>query len=472
MNIKKGLKIQKAKAFARDLHKDHSRLTGENVFRHVSRVHNHLRDAGVQDEDILIASLLHQSLTFSKEIEPLVKKEFGEEVWNIINAYHKLSDASISFESAKGVNEKYIIQTYLNLADDLRILLVRLADKVDNIQTAFALEPDHRKRVAEKALYLYAPIARLLGLMQFTKALENGAFKVLQPREYYVVKLATEEKRPEIERFFSRNIPAIKELLKENEINASISHRTKHLYSIYRKALEKEQSGKYADVLDIAAMRVLVPTDQDCYKTEALISEIWDALPEFRDDYIKNPKASGYKSIHNQYMAEKNVQLEVQIRTHEMHEYNEYGPASHVFYKIGSSLKDNLAKNPNWLKELTNWKDVVRYNKAMGDLRLLDNTKNVYAFTPKGDIIRLPEGSTPVDFAYAIHTNVGHACMGAIINGHIAKLDQKIQNGDQIEIKTLASKKKPSSDWLKFVKSPDAKMEIKRALKLTHKRAA
>jgi len=210
----------------------------------------------------------------------------------------------------------------------------------------------------------------------------------------------------------------------------------------------------------MAAMRVIVPTIQDCYKAEALISEIWEPIPEARDDYIKSPKPSGYQSIHDLHQAEKDIQVEVQIRTREMHEYNEFGPASHIFYKTGTHLKENLEKNPNWLKDLVNWNL---------DSPLSQVSKNVYAFTPKGDIMELPEGATAVDFAYAVHTNVGHRCVGALVNGEIVSLGYEIKNGDQIEVRTLSSKKKPSADWLNFVKSPRAKTEIKRALNLTHK---
>lgn len=463
-------KVQKAKNFAKSLHTKDSRLSGENVYDHTLRVHNKLKDSGVTDDNILIAALLHQALTYSTEVEKEILKEFGEDVTNIVRGYNALSEKKVAHEGTQGINEKYIIQTYLNLAKDLRVLLIRLADKADNIETAFALTRKHRKQVAERAFYVYAPITRLLGLSSLTKDLENGAFKVLYPKEYFLIETAITDRKPTIEKFFRENIPVVKDLLKEEGIKADISYRIKHIYGIYRKA--KHLAGKglkkigkdYSGVYDIAAMRVIVDTEENCYKTEALLCELWDSIVEVRDDYIKNPKPSGYKSIHNHHIADDSLQIEVQIRTKEMHEINEYGPASHVYYKVGESLKKNLGRSDDILKELSQWKEEQLNNE--GDTSLDQFTDNVYAFTPKGDIIELPKGSSVIDFAYGVHTGIGNSCVGAVVNGEIVKLDYQIRNGDQVIIKTLSSKKLPSRDWLKFAKSARTKAHIRKALRI------
>lgn len=467
MNINK---VAKAKKFARDLHKDHIRLSGEPVYEHTIRTYEKLKKLGVNDETILVSAILHQSLSFSDEVKPSIEEEFGKEVLEIVENYKRLSNISVSHEGSQGVNEKYILQTYLNLAKDLKVLLIRLADKVDNIDTAFALSRKQQKKVAEKALYVYSPIARLLGLMQFSDALENGAFKVLYPKEYYRVEKMREEKRPEIEKFFKENIPAIKDLLKESGVNTEISFRLKGIYSIYKKAIyiSTKNKGKvtkdYEGIYDLVAMRIITDTVEGCYKTEAVIDELWEPITDERDDYIKNPKPNGYKSIHNLHKAEKDLIVEVQIRTKEMHDYNEYGPASHLYYKVGKDLAKSLETDPDTLKKLKNWQDERQENEETDYLKQFRD--DVYVFTPKGDIIKLPKGATPVDFAYEIHTKIGNSCVGAVVNGEIKKLDYQLHNGDQVEIKTLSNKKKPSSDWLEFVKSSKAKHDIRKELKL------
>ncbi len=463
-------KIQKAKNFTKTLHSKDFRLSGENVYEHTLRVHNKLREAGVTDENILIAALLHQAPTYSNEILKEIDKNFGKEIESIVRSYNVLSHIKVAHEGTQGINEKYIIQTYLNLAKDLRVLLIRLADKADNIETAFALTRKHRKLVAERALYVYAPITRLLGLSILTKDLENGAFKVLYPKEHFLIENAIKERKPTIDKFFKGNIPVVRDLLREQGIKADLTYRIKHVYGIHRKAKhlankELKKIGKdYSGVYDIAAMRVIVDTEENCYKAEALLCELWDHVVEVRDDYIKNPKPSGYRSIHNHHIVDNDMQIEIQIRTKEMHEINEYGPASHFYYKVGENLKKNLSKNPDWLKELANWREAQ--TKDEKDNSLEHFSDRVFAFTPKGDIIQLPKGATIIDFAYEVHTGVGNSCIGAAVNGEIEKLDYQIQNGDQIEIRTLSSKKKPSRDWLDFAKTSKARAHIRKTLRL------
>ncbi len=458
----------KAKKFAKDLHKDHKRISGENYYDHVLRVYNKLKQVGIKDDAILIAALLHQSLAFSKETAPIIESTFGKQVLDLVENYQKLSDAKVDI--GNGFNEKYVLQTYMNLAKDMRVLLIRLADKVDNIATAFALPKKQRKIVAERALNIYSPICRLLGLMQFTKTLEDHAFKILYPSQYYKIESTISEKRPQLQKYLIETKSVLRDLLNERNIKSQIDYRLKHIYGIHRKILKYAKKGErigkqYEGIYDIAAMRILVKTKDQCYEAEGLLNELWTPVPNTRDDYIQNPKASGYQALHNTYKVEDNVNLEIQIKTEDMHEVSEYGLASHIFYKIGDRFKQNLRDNPNWIKELDSWKLEAGIKEK--EAKITHFSDNVYVFTPQGDIKRLDQGATTLDFAYEIHTKVGNSCIGAIVNDKIEKLEYKLKNGDQVEIRTLSSKKKPSRDWLNIAKTRKAQNAIRKSLPRT-----
>lgn len=461
--------LKKAKKLAQKIHKNESRLSGDTVVDHLFRVYDKLTNIGVEDENILVGALLHQCPTKDKSMLNQIKSNFDKDVVKIVKTYQNLSDTDIPCPNGTNINEKYIIQTYLNLAEDLRVLLIRLADKADNIKTAHALNPKKRQRVAQRAMYLYAPIARLLGLYKLTSDLENGAFKHLYPDKYFQIKKAVNKKRPFYDKFFKETTRVLKDLFEERSIDVVITYRIKHIYGIHKKAQQIMQKhdgikiGKdYSGVFDMAAMRIIVNTKKQCYEVEDILNQIWEQIMEVRDDYIQNPKPSGYKSLHNHYKTRNGMQIEIQIRTHKMHEENEFGTASHVFYKVGNYFKDKLKDNPNWLKELHHWQEEKQLKEADTELKQFKNT--VYAFTPKGDIIELPKDATAIDFAYSIHTSIGHSCVGAIVNDEIKKLTYKIQNGDRIKIQTSSSKKKPSADWMDIAKTSRAKTAIRKKL--------
>uniref|UniRef100_A0A7C4XIJ1 Bifunctional (P)ppGpp synthetase/guanosine-3',5'-bis(Diphosphate) 3'-pyrophosphohydrolase n=1 Tax=candidate division WWE3 bacterium TaxID=2053526 RepID=A0A7C4XIJ1_UNCKA len=466
--------IKQAQEYAKIIYKNHYRLSGENVYEHALRVSEKLLKSGIKDEKIIVASLLHQTLGTPNIDKELVCNEisnkFGKDVLEIVKNYHELQTTKISHEGTQGLNDKLIIQTYINLVKDLRVLLIRLADKADNIDTAYALSRELGLKMAGRALYLYAPIARLLQLGNLYKDLENGGFKVLHPNKFYTIEQAVKQKLPQLEAFFSENIPAVQELLKENGIESEINYRIKHIYSIYKKVQKyhlkvDKKNPDFSQIYDISAMRIIVETLEDCYKAEDLMNQIWEQQLDFRDDYIKTPKPSGYQSLHNVYKTDNGDFIEVQIKTKQMHEFNEFGLASHVFYKIGDKFKKNLKDNPDFIKEFSNWKQEQEIDESGSKITQFE--AKTYAFTPKGDIIEIPAGGCVVDFAYGVHTSVGNSCSGALVNGQIQKLNYVIKTGDTVEIKTSPTRKKPNRDWLDFVKSERAKTNIRKELRLS-----
>ncbi len=468
--------IVKARQFAKQLHKDHKRLSGESYFDHVERVYTKLKNYKIMEETTLIAAYLHHTLDFSDEAAIEIEKVFGKEIVEVVKNFKKLAKTKIGKDSPKEFNERYIIQTYINLSNDLRTLVIRLADKIDNLENSWVLPKEKREYVAERALYLYAPLAKIIGMSAMSTELETQAFKILEPDKYAAINTLLEKRLPYINKFFSEVEPFLKSVFQEHKIDKfTIQTRTKGIYSTYRKAAYYESKGRnpgknFENIYDVAAMRVIVDTVENCYVVENILNTLWTSLQTERDDYIKNPRANGYQSIHNIYEVEKGFYIEVQIRTFDMHEENEYGIASHLIYKLsdkgGASLATTkfqtyLQEKPGWFKELNFWeaeKALAKYKPK------LPFSKNIYTFTPKGDIIELPEAATPVDFAYAVHSKLGNSCVGAFVNGAIASLSSKLENGDLVEIKTLSSRKKPSSDWLKFVKTKKARDAIRKAL--------
>jgi GTP diphosphokinase / guanosine-3',5'-bis(diphosphate) 3'-diphosphatase len=471
-------KINKALEFASQIHEGHKRASGEYYYEHTERVYEKLRSVGIKDENTLIASILHQSLDFEETVmSEEINKRFGSEVLNIIKNYRKLSKTTFEQPTPESFNEKYIMQTYINMADDVRTLVIRLADKVDNLETSFALSKEKRIHNALKALHFYSPLARLIGMGKIAIQLENQAFKILKPGEYAHIEKITKRRVLRMQSTIEDLEKLLRSIFDEHKIEARIYHRTKHLYGIFRKASYYVTAGKdpgknFENIYDILGMRIIVNSVDDCYIVENLLKELMEYLPDSRDDYIRNPRHTGYKSLHNVFKVARGINIEIQIRTYEMHELSEFGPASHLLYKIGDKdtksnavdkFKDYLKEKPYWFKDLNYWEA----EKALAQYK--PNTpfsKYVYAFTPKGDIIQLQKGSNIIDFAYAVHTGLGHSCIGGFVNGQLVKLTHEIKDGDHVEVKTLKSKKKPSADWVDIVKTSKARASIKKALKM------
>lgn len=455
--------VEKAKTIAQKYHKDQKRESGESLYNHLESVLQKMIEAKIEDENVLASALLHHLPRATNDALEIIKNEINSEVAKIVELYHNLSQKELKKETPKKFNEHYIIQTYINLAKDMRVLVLALANQCDNIETAFALPSDKKQEVAEKTLFLYAPISKMLGTSVFTKTLEDESFKILNPSTYAKIQRAVQEKSEQIQKFFEEAIPILSEFLKEKGIEATIQHRIKNLYSIYRKSERYKAKGievgqNLEPIYDIGAMRIITNTLEEVYMIEDILKSLWDQIPHLRDDYIQKPRPTGYRSLHNTFTVEKGLNIEIQIRTWEMHEEAEYGVCSHLFYKIGEKFKNELEKNPNWVKDLN-------YYQAYDKATIKHFGDNVYAFTPKGDIIELPRGSTVLDFAYHVHTQIGNSCAGAKINGKIAKLDTIVKDGDVVEILLDRSRRKPSKDWLNIVKTKKAYWEVLKGLK-------
>ncbi len=468
--------LQKAKEFAKQVHTGHKRLSGEGYAEHTLRVYQTLKRHNIKEENTLVASLLHHALDYSTELEQEIEKAFGKEVLTLVKNLKKVSATKIETDTPSQFNEKYIMQTYINLSEDVRNIVIRLADKTDNLKHSWALDKEKRNYNAEKAMYLYSPLARIVGMSKLAVELENEAFKILNPAEYYKIQKISEEKALEHEGILKDTLSFLRSILKEQGLNnIKVQGRIKHIYGIYRKAnylksAERGTKPSYKGVYDTLAFRIIAGTIEDCYFVENLVRELWECYPERRDDYIEKPRPSGYQALHNVFRVNKDLDAEIQITTYEMHKRNEHGPSSHLLYKISERGRSSMAtdefrkylkENPFWFKDVNFWEMEKTLSKYKPQTPF---SKNVYVFTPKGDIIELPQGATPIDFAYEIHSTLGNGCIGAFVNKSIAKLDQVLKNGDLVEIKTLKSKKKPSRDWLKIVKTKKAKASIRKAL--------
>ena len=454
-------KLKQAESFAKIIYKDRERLSGESVYSHINKVRHLMVKIGVQDEDVLVACLFHHVISENmREHLTEIKKKFGKEVTEILNHFDKISNLQIKIDSPKNLNKEYIIQTYLNLSNNLNVLLILLADKVEGSKTLYALSPEKKKESANRCLFIYAPVCRLVGLGEFAAEIEKNGFRILYPGEYYRIKKMLEN-RALMTKNYLRNI---KDLLidhfKEKYINAIISFRIKSEYSIFNKSLtyrNKRKASSYDDIKDVAALRIIVETVEQCYLVEDMLKELWKHDENERDDYISNPKPTGYQSIHTLLFIEDDFPLEVQIRTKEMHDFNEFGNASHIFYKYGGKFIKNLKKNPDWLKTLN-----FRKAEEISDLQHF--SERVYVFTPKGDIIELPREASVLDFAYEIHEDLGNKCVGAFVNGEIKKLSYKLQDGEKVEIR-ITNKLNVNRDWFDYVVTQKAKKCMRRVFR-------
>jgi len=453
--------IEKAKSLAKKIHKDRQRTSGESYWAHCQKVYKRLLELNIEDESLLILALLHHGHEHLGEIE----KSFGEEVANLVQGYHALRTRHLKNISPREKNQQYIIQAYMNLTRDYRLLLVRLADKTVDISTIGALASERRINQAERALYLHAPLCRLLGIGHFSRILENEAFKILDPRKYYRIAKVLRKKKSQAQAELNETKKFLLELLAERGFKAEIYSRVKHVYSIHRKVARYRGttrdtgSDKNLDgIRDIFAMCILVNSVGDCYAVEDILRQLWPNFPEERDDYIQKPTPVGYQALHNTFAASKDLNLEIQVKTHEMHEESEFGLASHAVYKIGERVKKYLEDNPALLREL----NVLRVPEHS---QLSHFDKNVYVFTPKGEIIELPRGANLIDFAYAVHAEIGDSCTGGMIDGKMAKLTQELSDGARVKITTSKAKRTPSRDWLNSVKTRRAREAIRKSLR-------
>lgn len=454
----------KARELAKAFYAGKKRLSGKPLFDHVSSVVSLLKEIKVSDPVILSLAYLHHAYEeVGESVVSVIAKKVSPEVAELVLRYQELRVSHIKKVNPQEENVGMVIATYFNVVKDSGLLLVRLADKVDDVESLVSLPKDIRVSKAERVLGLYAPICHLLGLGLFVRLLEDGAFKVVDPKKYSQIESHVNRLKPRIEELVFKQEPFIDELLTEAGVkNLKIVTRIKHLYSVHKKLLNHALKNKTIhQVFDIAAMMVLVETVEDCYLVEQALNSLWENVLEERSDYIKVPKVSGYKALHTVYKADADLNFEVQVKTVEMHENNEYGFASHAYYKLGSGIREFFSKNTDFLKAFS---AVGEEGLCVGTETgaLAEASSEVYVFTPKGKIIELPKGSCLVDFAYAVHDDIGNHCTGGYINGKIAKLVTELKSGDVVEIITGGIGSKPSKDWLGFVKTTKAAKNIRK----------
>jgi len=453
--------ILKAIEYAEEKHKEQKRKSGEPYIVHPLSVAITLAKLKM-DIPTITAGILHDTLEDTDATEEEINQLFGSEVLYLVQGVTKLEKHKFkSKDQAQAENFRKLI---LSTAKDLRVLIIKLADRLDNIKSLDVFRREKQVRIALETLKIYAPLAHMLGLWEIKSQLEDYSFKYLYPSEYEKVKNFVGKARKEMEEYLKKNIvKPLEEELKKAGINATIKYRFKHLYSIWEKT--KRKNIPLEEVHDILGIRIITDTKLECYTALGIVHSLWTPIIGKFKDYISNPKENLYQSLHTTVLGPEGKLVEIQIRTWTMHEIAERGIAAHWAYKKGKKPNPEDLQIANALRELI---DVIQHapTKYKELYQLLPEImgKKIYVLTPKGDVIALPEGSTPIDFAYAIHTEIGNHCAGAKVNGRLVPLSYKLKSGEIVEIITKPTKK-PSPDWLNLVKTPKAKREIKNFLK-------
>ncbi|MGB9810384.1 MAG: RelA/SpoT family protein, partial [Dictyoglomus turgidum] len=453
--------LKRAFIFAENAHKGQVRKSGEPYITHPVEVAKILMNLGME-ETVVIAGLLHDVLEDTNVTKEEIEKEFGKDVLSLVEAITKLE--KLSFYPTEAYRAQNLRKMFIAMAKDIRVIIIKLADRLHNMQTLQYHEEEKQKRIAKETLEIYAPLAHRLGVWDIKWRLEDLAFRYLEPEKYHYVAKKVAETRKEREKFIEKAIEIIKEELKKAGINAEVTGRAKHLYSIYQKMLRR--GIEIEEMYDLLGVRVIVNSEKECYEVLGIIHNLWKPVPGRFKDYIANKKSNNYQSLHTTVIAMDGKPLEVQIRTWEMHRIAEYGIAAHWLYKEEIKKPDSFEEKLSWLRQLLEWqKELTDDQEFLESIKSDLFEREIYVFTPKGDVIALPQGSTPIDFAYAIHTEVGHRCRGAKVNGRIVPLNYILQNGDIVEIITSKEEGKPSRDWLNIVKTTQAKNKIKQYFK-------
>ncbi len=448
--------IEEAYKFALKAHAGQKRVSGDVYIIHPLGVAQIIANLEL-DPVTIAAGLLHDVVEDTDVTLEELKENFGEEIALLVDGVTKLS--KLEFTSKEEQQAENLRKMFVAMAKDIRVILIKLADRLHNMRTLKYLHPAKRKEIARETLEIYAPLAQRLGIHKLKWELEDLAFRFMEPEKYYnlVDKLA--KKRMEREEFITRVIKQLKDRLDEMGIEADIQGRPKHLYGIYEKMTSQDKD--INEIYDLTGIRVLVDSIKDCYGALGMVHTLWKPIPGRFKDFIAMPKPNMYQSLHTTVVCAKNELLEVQIRTWEMHRTAEYGIAAHWRYKEGVKGDEEFSEKLSWLRQLLEWQqDLKDAHEFMENLKIDLFTDEVFVFTPKGDVIALPAGSIPLDFAYRIHTDIGHRCVGAKVNGRLVSLDYKLNTGDIVEVVT-SKQGSPSRDWLKMVKSSQAKSKIR-----------
>jgi len=451
--------LKLAHDFANEAHKGQTRASGEPYITHSLATAYNLAYLRV-DLPTIIAGILHDVPEDTNISLEEIEKNFGREIANLVKGITKLG--RLKYRGIERYAEN-LRKMFMAMAKDIRVIFIKFADRIHNLRTIHYLPVEKQKRIALETLEIYAPIANRLGMGEMKHELEDLAFMILQPEEYqWLISLRKEPLNKQI-----KNLEKIEKVIKTDLAAAdihinSVHGRTKRIYSLYKKLLRKDRD--INKIYDLIALRIIVPTISDCYKTLGTIHARWKPLTGRIKDYIATPKPNGYQSLHTTVFSDNGQIVEFQIRTPDMHELAEYGIAAHWHYKEGGSIK-LPEKQLKWIKEIIAIQKRIKNNEEyLQEIKLDIFQDNIYVFTPRGDVIELPDGSTPIDFAYHVHTDIGNKCVGAKINDQIASLDTTLKSGDMVEIMLDKNRRSPNEDWLSFIKTKTAREHIRQAL--------
>ena len=455
--------IEKAYNLAVEAHGDQRRKSGEPYIIHPLWVAIILADLEM-DKETIAAGMLHDVVEDTKFTEEDIRKEFGAEVALLVDGVTKLGRLSYSSDKLE-VQAENLRKMFLAMAKDIRVIIIKLADRLHNMRTLQFMTPAKQKEKAKETMDIYAPIAQRLGISKIKTELDDLALKYSQPEVFYDLVNQINARKTEREEFVEQIVDEVSTHMKNAGIKAEVNGRVKHFFSIYKKMVNQDKT--VDQIYDLFAVRIIVESVKDCYAALGVIHEMYTPIPGRFKDYIAMPKPNMYQSLHTTLMSSVGQPFEIQIRTEEMHKTAEYGIAAHWKYKESNDGKKSVEAQEeeklSWLRQILEWQRDMSDNREFlnlikGDLDLF--AEDVYCFTPQGDVKNLPNGSTPIDFAYAIHSAVGNKMVGARVNGKLVNIDYKIQNGDRIEILTSQNSKGPSRDWLNIVKSTQAKNKI------------
>jgi GTP pyrophosphokinase len=456
--------VERAYVYSAQVHAGQVRLSGEPYLMHPLEVANILADMRL-DPISVASALLHDVLEDTRAQAEDVEALFGPDVLRIVSGVTKLSLMPTS--SLQERQAENIRKMFLAMADDIRVILIKLADRLHNMRTLRFHSPEKRKAIAQETLDIYAPLAARLGIYWIKNELEENSFKYLNPEEYARIELLVAKSKTERERYIETVKATIRAKIEEAGLQAEVLGRSKNFYSIYSKM--KAQDLTFEQIYDLIAFRIILDTVSQCYEALGLVHSMWKPIDYKFKDYIGRPKPNMYQSLHTTVIGPVGERIEIQIRTWEMDRVAKAGIAAHWSYKEGRRIDENISKKFAWIQDLVENQEAVRDpGEFMENVRLDLFPDEVYVFTPKGDIRGLPKGSTPVDFAYLIHTEIGHKCVGAKVNGQMVSLPYVLQTGDIVEIVT-SKNHTPSKDWLKFVKTVKARAKIRQWVKTQEK---
>jgi GTP pyrophosphokinase len=452
--------VRSAYEFSDRVHAKQYRESGDPYVEHCLNVAFILAEIHM-DSATIAAGLLHDAIEDAGATVSEIKEEFGEEIAEMVDGLTKMSE--LKFKNAAEQQVEYFRKMLLSMTKDVRVIVIKLADRLHNMRTLGHLPGDKRKRIALETREIYAPLAHRFGMARMKWELEDLSFKYLSEAEYADIEKIIRESREEREAYIGDLTGALETAVASAGIKSEVTGRAKHYYSIFRKI--KVRRVPFNQIYDLLAMRIIVDTITDCYHALGIIHTMWSPVPERFHDYIANPKSNGYRSLHTTVIGPRGRMVEIQIRTHAMHYAAEYGIAAHWLYKEGKKDPGEIDQHMAWIREILEWQgEMTNPEEFLEYLKIDLFPDDVFVYTPAGDLKQLPKGSTALDFAFSVHSDIGFHCVGAKINGKFVPLSTSMHSGDEVEIKT-SSHQSPSSDWLTIVKTTRAKAKIKRWLR-------